>query len=133
MTGETNIEKLISNMEPILHKDEYIFTTVPNTDKIPREIVVCELKEKEGITVVLTKKDADTIGITYQYTFSWITLNIHSSLNAVGLTAAFSTALGNNNISCNVIAGYYHDHIFVNKKDGKRAYDILINMTNTNT
>ena len=53
-----------------------------------------------------------------------------SSLHAVGLTAAFSTELGNNDISCNVNAGYYHDHIFVAEKDKTKAINVLWNMTN---
>jgi hypothetical protein len=128
-TGETDLEKLIANMEPILNEGDYVFATVSNVDQIPRSITVCEIKEKEGITVVLLKKDADSLGLKYEFIASWITLNIHSSLEAVGLTAAFSTELGNNGISCNVIAGYYHDHIFVDKKDQEKAMNVLQSMS----
>jgi hypothetical protein len=128
-TGETDLEKLIANMEPILNEGDYVFATVLNVDQIPRSITVCEIKEKEGITVVLPKKDADSLGLKYEFIASWITLNIHSSLEAVGLTAAFSTELGNNGISCNVIAGYYHDHIFVDKKDQEKAINVLQSMS----
>ena len=54
-----------------------------------------------------------------------ITLQIHSSLDAVGLTAAFSTASAKNNISANVVAGFYHDHILVAKQDAEKAIETL--------
>ena len=128
-TGETDLEKLIANMEPVLNEGDYVFTTVQNTKGISRETTICEIKEKEGITVILSKMDADVLGLTYEYIASWITLNIYSSLYAVGLTAAFSTALADNGISCNVIAGYYHDHIFIDKKDNKKAMNVLQEMS----
>ena len=123
--GITDLEALITNMEPVLNEGEYVFATVPNTASIPRESTVCEIKEKESITVVVSKEDAAALGLPFEYVASWITLNIHSSLEAVGLTAAFSSALAQNNISCNVIAGYYHDHIFVDKKDKDKAVKVL--------
>jgi len=128
--GETALAKLIANMEPVLNEGDYVFATVLSTNSIPREITVCEIKEKEGITVILLKKDAERLGLSFEYIAAWITLNIHSSLEAVGLTAAFASDLGKNNISCNVVAGYYHDHIFVDKKDKDKAIRVLQAMSN---
>lgn len=126
--GETDLDKLIANLEPVLNEGEYVFVTVSDTEEIPREITICEIKEKEGVTVIISKLEADALRLSYDYIASWITLNVHSSLEAVGLTAAFSTALGNNGISCNVIAGYYHDHIFIDSKDQNKALSVLRNM-----
>lgn len=125
MSGETNISKLILEMSPELNPGEYVFSTVPNTDDIERKDTLCEIKEKEGTTVVIEKSKADHLKLPYDYVASWITLRIHSSLEAVGLTAVFSTALAKNDISCNVIAGYYHDHIFVDTKDSEKAMSVL--------
>jgi len=127
--GETNLKTLIAHMKPVLNEGEYVFVTVQDTELIPRAITICEIKEKEGITVVLLKKDAERLKLPFQFIAAWITLNIHSSLEAVGLTAAFSSALGQHNISCNVIAGYYHDHIFVDQKDKNKAIEVLQAMT----
>lgn len=125
MNGENNLSKLIKNLRPKLNDGEYVFSSVKNLEEIDRKSTICEFKEKEGTTIVLKKATADKLNLAYDFIASWITLEIHSSLDAVGLTAAFSKVLAKHNISCNVIAGYYHDHIFVDKKDGKRALDIL--------
>lgn len=125
MTGETNLSKLIKTMTPRLNKGDYIFASIENIDEISREDTICEFREDEGWTVIIERAKADELKISYDFTASWITLDVNSSLNAVGLTAAFSAELTSHNISCNVIAGFYHDHIFVDKKDGKRALDIL--------
>ena len=128
-TGETALDKLIANMEPILNEGDYVFATVTDIDAIPRSVTIAEVKEKEGVTVILPKEEAEKLEISFEYIAAWITLNIHSSLEAVGLTAAFATELGQHNISCNVVAAYYHDHIFVDKKDGKKAMQVLENMS----
>ncbi|MBU2906323.1 ACT domain-containing protein [Arenibacter algicola] len=125
MSGETNISRLINEMSPVLNQREYVFSTVQNLDRIDRKDTICEFKEKEGTTIVISRNKADELKLPYEYVASWITLKIHSSLEAVGLTAVFSTALAKNDISCNVIAGYYHDHIFVDTKDSEKAMLVL--------
>ena len=86
---------------------------------------VATILEEEGMTVVVSKKQADECKLSYSTIFQKISLNIHSSLEAVGLTAAISTALAIHNISANMVAGYYHDHIYIRKDHADLALEIL--------
>ncbi|WP_298506571.1 ACT domain-containing protein [uncultured Maribacter sp.] len=129
MAGEANLQELIKGISPKLHDGEYVFCTVKNIDKIPRKDTICEFKEQEGTTIVIEKNKADSLQLKYEFIASWITLTIHSALDAVGLTAAIATELTKHKISCNVVAGYFHDHIFVDVKDAKLAINCLIRMS----
>lgn len=77
--------------------------------------------EKEGLTLIITQQEAINKNIDYESVYKLISLNVHSSLDAVGLTAAFSAKLAEKNISANVVAAYYHDHIFVPEEKAEQA------------
>lgn len=100
-------------MEPHLHEGVFVFATVTALDDIESGSIVALMRESEGLSVVMTEADAQRQGIPHEFRSSWITLTVTSALEAVGLTAAFSRALGQANISCNVIAGHHRDHLFV--------------------
>ena len=87
-------------------------------------------KKKEGTTIILERKKADQLKLNYSFVAAWITLNVHSALDAVGLTAIVANELTENRISCNVVAGYYHDHIFVDKDAADNAINALIELSN---
>jgi hypothetical protein len=125
MAGETNLDVLLKNMQPCLNEGEYVFCTVGEFKSINQNELVFYFREKEGITIVVRKEFADANGLACSAEMAWITLTVHSSLDAVGLTAAFSAALAKENLSCNVVAGFYHDHIFVAAKDALKAMDTL--------
>jgi len=125
MHGETSIEKLLQSMRPELNDGEYVFATVTDASQLQDLNIVGSFREREGWTVILERTVADAMQLPYTYVCAWISLTVHSSLEAVGLTAAFATALGKAGISCNVVAAYYHDHIFVGVDDAQRAMAVL--------
>jgi len=129
MPGEMDLEKLLEAMKPELNEGEYVFCTVDSFQRAAMLNPVCIFQEQEAATIILPRDQADDAALPYSTICAWITLTIHSSLDAVGLTAAVSKALTDANISCNVVAAYYHDHIFVPMRDAKRAMDVLLMIT----
>jgi len=124
MAGERNLDILIASMEPVARDGRFVFVTVDESTAthLASQIVV---RESEGVTVVLPQAAADEQGLTYDFVAGWITLQVHSALDAVGLTAAFATALAEHGISANVVAGYHHDHVLVPINDLERAIAAL--------
>ena len=105
---------LIATMNPRLHEDLFVFCTVyrePTRDEL--DVAAATVREAEGITLVLAENDAIAMGHRGLKPMARITLTVHSSLEAVGLTAVVASRLASSGIPCNVIAGFYHDHLFV--------------------
>jgi uncharacterized protein len=127
--GETDIGVLLKSMKPSLHEGEYVFCSVKENISIDFDKIIGSFREEEGVTIVVEKQVADEMNLSYSFVSAWITLTVHSSLEAVGLTAAFSTALSGAGISCNVIAAFYHDHIFVPVNDQLKAIEILTRLS----
>jgi uncharacterized protein len=125
MSGEENLETLLATMEPALGDGEYVFATLKNA-VIPDGLnPIGTFREAEGLTLILPAGEAGDAGLPASSALRMITLTVHSSFDAVGLTAAFATELTRHGISANVVAGYYHDHIFVGTGDAERAMAAL--------
>jgi hypothetical protein len=116
-------------MAPRRAPGTYVFTTVPGPEVPPGLAPFATVREDEGLTLVVHRDDADRAGLPYDFLAAHITLLVHSDLAAVGLTAAVSTALTGAGISCNVLAGYHHDHLFVAEDDAERALSVLEDLT----
>ncbi len=125
--AESDLTALLRTMEPMLHPDPYGFA-------VWREGVLlitpfATVAEDEGLTVVALLAEVWAAGMTSD-PWARISLTVHSDLAAVGLTAAFAGALGRVGISCNVIAGYHHDHLFVQWDRREEAMVALRELSN---
>lgn len=126
MAAITDLDILLRSMSPELIEGKYVFCTVNGllSDYLALEPIAI-FREKEGLTLVLEEHKGTEAKLDFDAVFSLITLSVHSSLEAVGLTAAFATKLASYGISANVIAGYYHDHIFVQEDKADAAMKAL--------
>ncbi|MDN3716827.1 ACT domain-containing protein [Vibrio breoganii] len=126
MSGIKELDQLLKSMKPHLQEEEFVFCTVEGklSDYIELNPVGTFI-EPEGLTLVLERRIAEQKQLPFDGAFRMITLTVHSSLEAVGLTAAVSTKLAEKGISANVIAAYYHDHIFVQAAKAELALQAL--------
>lgn len=122
--AENNLRTLLATLEPVRRDGEFVYVLWPDGEAL-EEGVAAAVREAEGLTAVLPRADADRRGLRYDFIAAWITLEAHSALEAVGLTAAVSAALTEADISCNVLAGFHHDHLLVPVADAERALEAL--------
>lgn len=121
----SDLQMLLSRMQPSLAPGRYAFVTLPEGMAIDPVDVIASMREAEGLSVVVPEAQAHAMGLPVAFTAAWITLTVHSDLAAVGLTAAVSTALAQAGISCNMIAGVHHDHLFVPVAQAAQAMAVL--------
>ena len=124
-TGESDLLTLIAQMSPSLDDQVWAFVSVSEvSSEYVAEHALATFRETEGTTLIVPWERAEEFDVCSE-PMARITLSIHSSLEAVGLTAAVSQALASEAISANVVAGFYHDHIFVPQTTGERAVACL--------
>ncbi|RDV25646.1 ACT domain-containing protein [Alteromonas aestuariivivens] len=127
MSGERDTDSLIKNLSPELDDASYVFVCVPERDvaKLAHIPLKGLFYEKEATTLICQRNAAESLKLVYNGVFRCITCQVHSSLEAVGLTARLSSALAQAGISANVVAAFYHDHIFVPESRAQEALKIL--------
>lgn len=116
MSGEKNLSVLLASMSPSCDGREYAFCEIADPAAVAAVAAYSPwalIREAEGVTAIIDRADADALGLSYGSVFAKVTLEVHSSLDAVGLTAAVATALAERGISANVVAAFWHDHFFV--------------------
>jgi hypothetical protein len=115
----------LTHLQPELNPGRYAFVTLPFGMEVDPALVVASVRESEGLSVIIPKQIALELDLPVAFIAAWITLTVHSDLAAVGLTAAFSQVLAQSGISCNVVAGVHHDHLFVPVEQAQEAMDVL--------
>jgi len=126
-SGEMDLDNLIKNMQPILEDEEMVFCSLTPT-KAEEYFVICQgyFVEREGITVIVGKHLADLNELSYDQVFKKITLNVHSSLAAVGFLARITEVLAAQGFSVNVVSAYYHDHLYIQSGQAQAALETLL-------
>ncbi|MFE5829151.1 ACT domain-containing protein [Streptomyces sp. NPDC056488] len=124
MNAERDPTRLLAGLRPELDPGRYVFTTVDGPAPAGLAPVVT-VAEPEGLTLVVRQEEADAASLGYDYVAGRITLRVHSALDAVGLTAAVARELADAGLSCNVVAGFHHDHLFVEHARAEEALDLL--------
>ncbi len=122
--SERNLAILLRTMNPALHAEPVVFCTLRNLTDIPLE-AIASFREAEGLTLVMPRSVAEELEIEFSYVAAWITLTVHSDLEAVGFLAAVTQSLAAAGISCNVFSAVYHDHLFVPFARGEDAMNVL--------
>lgn len=134
MSGETNLQRLLANMQPELLEREFVFCSV--SPKAFEQLCIHPIgwfREAEGITLVIERNVADDEGLDYEFVSRMITLNIHSSLEAVGFLATITSKLAGAGISVNTISAFYHDHLFVPTDRASAVMQLLDELKNDST
>jgi hypothetical protein len=101
----------MANLNPVVDSGPFVFVTV---EQLPEDVrLFAIIVEAEGTTLILEQEAADRLGLAYSFVAAKVTLGVTSPLDAIGLTAAVSACLAQAGISCNMVAGNFHDHVFV--------------------
>lgn len=112
-SAQTDLANMLATLRVDTREGEFVFVSLDRADASLQAKALATVLEDEGLTCVLRREDADAQGLSYDFVAAWLSLRVHSALQAVGLTAAVSRELARHGIACNVLAGFYHDHLLV--------------------
>ena len=125
MAGETELDTLLRTMSAKLVDGVFVFVTIDDhaipADLKPRRF----FQEAAGTTLVLLKKDAEANDLAYEFPCRMITLEEHSSPEAVGFLARITTELAKHQMGVNPVSGFYHDHLFIPDGREQDALSVL--------
>jgi len=131
--GELNLAVLLRDIKPEMHEGVFVFCTIADGADISPELrPLLAFREREGMTLVLRREDAESADLSYQFASRQITLAVHSSLDAVGFLAAVTARLAEAGIAVNAVSAFHHDHLFVPEHRADEAIAILKNMSAAN-
>lgn len=102
MAGERDLSRLLQGLRPRLYPERYAFAATAEPTLRPNQFAL--VREDEGLTSIHPDPQGE---------WARISLEIHSRLDAVGLTAVMASRLADLGISVNIIAALRHDHLFV--------------------
>ncbi|MCA0035203.1 ACT domain-containing protein [Mesorhizobium sp. B263B2A] len=133
MTGETDLKTLLASMTPELLDGIYVFATlapgIPQPEGLEPLMI---FREREGTTLIVPEAAAHAAGLAASFRCRMITLNIHSSLEAVGFLAAITTRLATAGMGVNPVSAFYHDHLFVPAGRAEEAMELLRKLAKEN-
>jgi len=128
MTGQTNLSEVLKSMQVSCDNIEYGFASVKGHQINFDDRILGTFKENEGSTIIASKEYFEANDIQYEGPYAKLTIEVHTSLELVGLTAVLAKKLADNQISANVVAGYFHDHIFVQYAVRQKAIEAIDNL-----
>lgn len=125
--GDSDLDYLLENMQPVLEDEELVFCSLP-PDQAEKYFPLCQgyYREREGVTIIIGRHLADLDELQYDFIFKRITLDVYSSLGAVGFLARITEVLAAQGISVNVNSAFYHDHLYVQSRQAQLAIETLM-------
>ena len=108
MPAERDLRTLLSTLDVVRRPGTFVYVQRPLGEVAPAGVRAM-IDEGTSTTYVVDVESAPDA----PFRAAWLTLTVHSALEAVGLTAAVAGALAAVDIPANVLAGFDHDHLLV--------------------
>lgn len=125
MAGERDLATILGSLQVRRRADPVAVISVDEPVELG-DGVLALIAEEEGTTAVVTVREAERRNWPVDFTAAWLTIDVHTALEGVGLTAALSTALAAAGIPCNVLAGWFHDHLLVPLEQADEATAVIL-------